>query len=53
LSGKRFKSDEEVKDDVKGWLNRLAEEGLWRKHTKARHRLRQVSECWWWLCREI
>ena len=26
LGGKRFKSVEEMKDDVKGWFNRLAEE---------------------------
>ena len=25
FDGKRFKSNEEVKDDVKGWLNRLVE----------------------------
>jgi len=27
LGGRRFKRDEEVKDDVKAWLNGLAAEG--------------------------
>jgi GTP cyclohydrolase I len=47
LAGRRFKSDDEVKDDVKAWLNGLAAEGYDEGIQQTRHRLCQMYESWW------
>jgi hypothetical protein len=53
LGGRSFKSDEEVKDAVKEWLNGLAAEFYDEGIQKLVTRYDQVPECWWRLCRKI